>query len=228
MALIKLGVAVAAISGSLAGTTFARNRGGAYMRNRTTPLNPNSPRQNFVRTTFAGLSNAWSTELSQVQRDEWNQYAAQVPVQNRLGEQIFLTGINMYVRANSLLLDTGGIRRDDGPLEFTQGPSIIPNLVVTAVTDIIDITDLGLFTPGSPDIGFLLSQGTTQQAGVSFFNGPFRKIDGITVTAALPVFPVLAIAAAFPFNVGQAVFLRTRAVSIDGRVGPDTVQRFLA
>lgn len=228
MALVKMGVAVSQISGSIAGTTFARNRAGAYMRNRTTPLNPQSPRQTAVRATLANLANIWTQTLTQAQRDGWNQYAAQVPLQNRLGQQFFASGINMYARGNALLLDAGGVRRDEAPASFTQGPSFTPTLAVVTAGATITITDLGGIDLTAEPVSMLLSQGITQGAGVNFFAGPFRKIDGTAYTLGTPVLPVVAIPSVFPFIAGQVVFLRSRMVTVDGRVGPAVVQRFLA
>ena len=228
MVLVKTSIAVSQLSGSIGGTTFARNRGGQYARSRISPLNPATSRQSQVRATLASLSNRWTTVLTQSQRDAWDLYASNVPLTNNLGEQIFVSGINMYVRANSVLLDTDNDVADDGPTTFTQGPSVIPTLAVDEATDMIEITNLGDFDPGDPDIGFLLQMGPPQNAGINFFSSPFRKIYGAEVTDAVPTFPVDDIPAAFPFSAGQAIFLRSRAVTLDGRLGPANVQRFLA
>ena len=58
MALIKTGPAVAVISGSVGGTVFSRNKGGAYMRNRSIPVNPQSAAQVVVRAAMAFLTAA--------------------------------------------------------------------------------------------------------------------------------------------------------------------------
>ena len=228
MALIKMGSLAVQISGSVGGLTYARNRGGQYVRARISPVNPASPRQSEVRQVFAALSNYWSTVLTDVQRAGWDQYASQVPLTNSLGESTTVSGINMFQRANTLLLDTGNPQRDDAPDSFTQGPSFTPTLNVSAASDLIAVNDFGSFTPGSPDIGFLVQQGQTQNPGVNFFRGPFRKVYGVPVTVASPSLPVININAAFPFSVGQVVFLRAIAVTLDGRVGVPSIQRFLA
>ncbi|GAI01350.1 unnamed protein product, partial [marine sediment metagenome] len=45
MALIKYGGGIVQISGSIAGTVFARNKMGNYARPRTKPVNPRTARQ---------------------------------------------------------------------------------------------------------------------------------------------------------------------------------------
>ena len=228
MALVKLGPLVAEIRGSIGGTTFARNRGGAYARNRSVPLNPSSTRQQAVRAVFADLSVVWSNTLTQAQRDAWDNYADQVPLINALGESRKVSGLNMYQRANTLLLDTGGTRVDTAPTQFTVGPTITPTFTVSAANDSIGITNLGNFTPGANNqIHVLVSASPSLQPGVSFFRSPFRKIDGRLYDAAGDV-PVASVALNFPLAVGQAIFLRAIGVTPTGRVGVPTIQRFLA
>lgn len=226
MALIKLGALVSNISGSIGGTTFARNRGGAYIRNRTIPLNPQTPRQVAVRQIFGSLSNLWSTTVSAVQRTAWELYASNVPLTNSLGEDRNVSGINMYSRGNALLLDTGGVREDDGPIIFTKGPSFTPTITLDAATDTLTVTDLGGYAPSTDGaIGLLISQGKPQQPGVSFYKAPFQKVSGTQETDLLTL--PTAVPLAFPIAAGQAVFIRTTQVTIDGRVGTPVVQRFL-
>lgn len=226
MALIKLGGLVAEVRGSIGGATFARNRGGAYIRNRSVPLNPQSARQSAVRQVFGQLSNLWSTSLTASQRTAWETYASNVPLPNSLGEDRNVSGINMYSRGNSLLLDTGGTRVDDGPTIFTQGPSFTPTITIDGAADTLTVTDLGGYDPATEGtIGLLISQGVPQQPGVSFYKSPFRKVSG-TQEADLLSLPT-AVPLAFPVASGQAVFVRTAVVTDDGRVGVPVVQRFL-
>jgi len=80
MALVKFGGGVVGMSGSIAGTTFARNRSGSYARAKTKPINPNTTLQNLVRATFAMLSARWAQTLTEAQRTAWNLYASSVSV----------------------------------------------------------------------------------------------------------------------------------------------------
>lgn len=226
MALIKLGGMIAEVRGSIGGTVFARNRGGAYARNRSIPINPASPAQIGVRAELGNLSNRWSTVLTQAQRDAWDLYADNVPLPNSLGELRNVTGLNMYVRANSLLALVGGTQVDDGPTEFTQGPTIQPTMTLDAAADTLTVTDLGGYDPATQgDLGLLIQQGNPQQAGVTFYKSPFRKISG-TVQTDPPNLPT-AVALNVPIAAGQAQFIRTATVTPDGRVGVPVIQRFL-
>lgn len=227
MALIRLGPIVADIRGSISGVVYSRNRGGAYVRSRITPLNPQSPRQVAVRAALADFAQRWSNVLTQAQRDSWDLYAANVPLNNSLGEPRNITGLNMYIRSNSLLLDTEATLVDDGPVIFTLGPTIVPTLTLDAAADTVVITDLGDYVLSDGPVNMLIQQGTPQNAGVQFFKSPFIRVgsDNFVETANEP--PSSAFALEHEIAVGQAAFFRTATVTDDGRVGVPVIQRFL-
>lgn len=227
MALIKTGGLIAEIRGSVGGATFARNRGGAYVRNRSIPINPASVRQVAVRSVFADLTQLWGTVLTPAQRDAWNVYAENVPLINALGEPRQATGLNHYVRSNSLLLDVGGTRVDDAPTTFNVGPTITPTLTINATADTFSVTDLGGYTLGASATGLLLSVGRPQSPGVNFYRSPFQKSVGILAVATSNEPPYADNPLPQPVAAGQALFIRTATVLADGRVGVPVVQRFL-
>jgi hypothetical protein len=101
MALIKSSL-LSDIRGSVGGTTYSRNRGGSYARNRTVPINPQSSSQTRARSDLAQYSVGWAS-LTNAQRLAWNQYAETVVALNVLGESITYTGQQMYIRSNTLL-----------------------------------------------------------------------------------------------------------------------------
>lgn len=227
MALVRLGAMVADVRGSIGGTVFSRNRGGAYVRNRTTPLNPQSVRQVEVRSTLADLAQRWATQLTQAQRDAWDLYAENVLLPNSLGDPRKVSGLNMYVRSNSLLADTESTMVDDGPTTFTLGPTIVPSLSLDATDNEVTITDLGSYDLADGAVNMLIQQGTPKNGGVQFFKSPFRRVgsaNAVETTAEPPYGPF---SLAFPVVAGQAVWMRTATVTDDGRVGVPVIQRFL-
>lgn len=226
-ALLKLGAMVADIRGSVGGATFARNRGGAYVRNRTVPLNPSSVRQTQVRAAFGDFSQRWATLLTQAQRDAWDLYAENVPIPNSLGEPRNVGGLPMFQRGNTLLFDTGASPVDDGPTVFTLGPTITPALELDVANQELDVTDLGTYDLANGPVNLLVQQGTPQNDGVNFFKGPFRKIGEINAVETSGEPPYGPFNLAFPVVAGQAVWFRTATVSNDGRVGVPVIQRFL-
>ena len=99
MALVQYGGGVLDARGSIGGQVHSKNRFGNYIRARTTPVNPQSTRQNFVRNIVQYLSQRWSNTLTQLQRDGWEVYAAAITRANKLGAQIKLTGFNHYINS---------------------------------------------------------------------------------------------------------------------------------
>lgn len=63
---------VTQVGGSIGGATAARAKGGVdYLRARVSPTNPNTARQQVVRTALGLLSSAWRTTLSGAERASW-------------------------------------------------------------------------------------------------------------------------------------------------------------
>lgn len=113
MALIKLGGLVAEARGSVGGTTYARNRYGAYARNRTKPVDPSTNQQGAFRTRVANAVAAWQA-LTATQRDNFNAKAMTTVLVNRLGESFHPSGINLFIRTYNLL-DMAGLAQVTAP-----------------------------------------------------------------------------------------------------------------
>jgi len=228
MALITLGSTVSNISGSIGGTTYARNRGGAYARNRTVGLNPKTPAQFGVRLAFGGLAQAWSDELTPANRSAWDSYAEATPIVNRLGQERTLSGINMFVRGNSLNAAVGVARVDQGPSDPGVGSAFGLGVSIDVAEQTLDVTSIGgIVNYPAHGRGLYIQMSRPQRAGVNFFAGPFLAIYGELQTDPM----VLPTDIPLPFEVqeGQTVFIRHTWVDVLGRGGLASVQRiFLA
>lgn len=108
---------LAGASGSRGGSVSARNRGGNYMRQRVTPVNPRTANQIGARARLGALSAAWRDALDDAQRTAWQAYADSLSLTDPLGQAIRLTGLNAYVRGNSLRLQAGLARLDTAPTD---------------------------------------------------------------------------------------------------------------
>lgn len=135
------GPAFGEFRGSQGNTTASRNTSGAYLRNRVTPVNPNTTRQQAVRGIFAALANVWLNTLTQANRDAWNLYAASVTHKDPFGQDIYLTGYNMFQRSNCVGGRAGYTLVTAGPTIFTKGPSD-SSFAITAseATQLISVT----------------------------------------------------------------------------------------
>lgn len=220
MALIKFGQGIANISGKVGGSVFSHNRFGAYVRNFAVPVNPNSDRQAAARARVAQLSEYWNTQLTDEQRAAWGVYAANVSVLNRLGDSIYLTGFNHYIRSNAAILAVGGTRVDDGPTVFTL-PETDPTFAVTAseATQLVSVAfDDTMNWLDEDDAWLSVQMGLPRLNSVNFFGGPWRLIEGIAGDSGTPPTTPTTMTAPWPIAEGQVVWSRARIIRADGRL----------
>jgi len=220
MALIKLGGGIADIRGSIGGTVFSRNRYGAIARNRTIPVDPGSAAQMTVRALMGQARAAYFDVITAVQRAAWDVYAANVPMTNRLGETMNLTGYNMYCRTNIAALNAGMNRIDDAPTDFSlagQDGSVVAT-VTAAFNELSLAFDNAMDWANEVGGALLVFESKPQNPGVNYFKGPWNflgKIDGDSVTA--PTDPQ-TFTSQHSLAVGQKMFYQLRIVRADGRV----------
>ena len=220
MALIKFGDMVSGASGSIEGTTYSRNRYGSYVRNRAMPVNPNTSRQQAVRAYLSQLAQRWKDTLTQAQRDAWDVYAANVSVKNALGDDIFLTGFNHYIRSNSVILQCGLTIVDDGPTTFSL-PELDSTITVSGTADDqkvsigFDDTMDWLDEDGG---AMAVIIGLPQDSNINFFGGPYRFADSIDGDAVTPPTTPTELDSPYQIANGQKIWAECRIVRADGRV----------
>lgn len=222
MALVKFGGGITQMSGSIAGNTFARNRYGNYVRARTKPVNPNTDRQNDVRAAIAFLSDRWAQTLTAPQRTAWNLYASSVAMKNKLGETVYLSGFNQYIRSNSILKVSGRTLIDAGPVIF-ELPATDPTITISGSEATQDLTmtyddtmDWDTETGGLMTIWC----GRPQNPQRNFFAGPNRLWTAILGVDAAPVASpkISGIGHAWAVSEGQRIWIQARIHRVDGRV----------
>lgn len=165
-----------AISGKVGGIVFSHNRGGQYARTHVIPTNPNTTRQASVRATFGALANTWSTTLSAAQRQAWTDFSNNVTVPNRIGQQVHLSGIAMFSKANSVRVQAALPIVPDGPLinSLANFTAPIPNVPLATGDAFVAFTvDAG---DEWQDVGGFISlyAAKTQNEAINFFRGPFQ------------------------------------------------------
>ena len=188
MATVKFGGGIVQISGSIAGTVHARNRFGNYIRPRTKPVNPNSAQQVLVRSSLSYLTEYWHETLSDADRIGWNTYAAAVPMKNRLGETVYLTGFNMFLRSNIVRKQLEQSLCPDCPTVLSL-PDKDPSLAVSAsvATQKLTITWDDTMEWGDIAASVLgIWMGVPQIKTRNFFNGPWRKNGAIAGNGESP------------------------------------------
>lgn len=214
-------------SGRLGATIASHNRSGAYLRAGSIPVNPNTARQVAVRNAVRSLTIRWQITLTQAQRDAWDVYGQNVTWLNKVGQSINLTGLNHYIRSNTLSLANGIAAIDAAPTIFNLAQAE-DALAVTASEATQDLTIDGNAAAGwigEAGAWQFYSMGLPQNAGIKFFASPYRQISAVP-GAGPPPFPAV-IAAAFPFAEGQRIWVRSRILRADGRLSQFAEVNFL-
>lgn len=227
MAIMTPGTTVSEIRGSIAGQTFSRNRFGMYVRQRSVPVNPNSPSQAQARGRVATCSTYWRDTLTQAQRDAWDAYAAATSWKNALGMDISLTGLNMFMRTNQAALLCGasiitaapatpGI--PDEPVDWTPTADSSGNEFSIAYT----------WTPDTDDQFWLFFASRPYAASKVFFDGPWRFLGSLAGDSGTP--PATPVTFAYPWTLvaGQRVWIYARRLDPDGRLSEPFRQTVLA
>lgn len=216
------GILGTALSGKLDGIVASHNAGGTYFRNLVIPTNPNSPQQVVVRNAVASLTSIWGSSLTQAERDSWDLYAANVKLTNRIGDQINISGLAMYVRSNVGRLQISQARVDQGPPVFNLGSFTAPTLSNATVAG--QTVDVNFFVaptsdPWATEVGgsLLIYLSRPQNVGINYFINPYRFATFVAGDPVPPVTPV-TVAAPFAFALGQRLFARFVTHRADGRV----------
>ena len=225
MALVKTTI-IGPASGSIGGVTLSRNRGGAYIRQRAIPVNPNTSFQQEVRSAMSQLSSRWSGVLTQALRDAWDSYALNVPLTNPLGDPVNVGGLGMYQRCNVPLLQTGqagGVIIDVAPTIFNLGEYTAPAVVdanTGAQTVSIDIDNTDAWA-NEDDSDMLVFISRPKNPSINYFKGPYRFAGAVEGDAITPPITQQDLDSPFTFVEGQKIFVRVAVLRVDGRYSAD-------
>jgi len=181
MALVKYGATVSQLSGSVGGIVYARNKGGAYIRTRTSPTQPNSTLQVAARTLFSAAVNTWTNILTPEERTQWNGYASAIPYTDVFGETRYYSGQQRYVQCYVALVNSGGspAAAAIAPAVFTAAEAISSDAItvnqgaVAAGTTVSVVNTTGPLDVAAGD-KLLIHIGGPITAAKNYFNGPWR------------------------------------------------------
>ena len=213
------GVLVGQASGSVAGNTFSRNAGGQYIRVRAMPTNPGTERQVAVRNYLSELVSQWNDVLDSDQRNGWAAYAANVLLNDRLGEPRNVGAIGMYVRSNVPRLVAGLAVVNDAPTTFNLGDFsnpvfAAPDVSAANVSVAFTNTDTWASEVGS---AMLVFSSRGQNPSINYFKGPYQYAGRINGAGTPPTTPQ-SITIPTTFAAGQRVFFRVVVSRADGRL----------
>lgn len=218
-------------SGKVGGVVASRNRWGSYFRAKVTPVNPNSTRQQAVRALFAQCVNYWTSTLTASERLAWENYGANTPKTDGLGNVMYLTGQNQFIRSNVARMQANLGMVTTAPTVFNFGEpvdgfstSIEGYLAKIGIASTAMSTTLAIAAGASADGDILLSLGNPINASRAFFKGPYQFAAAAEVSAddvEVSWSTVIALlGSAIAPVAGQYRSLRARVAYDDGRLSP--------
>lgn len=203
MAKVKFGGGVTDMRGSIAGNVFSRNGGGAYVRQKVTPINPNTSRQQTVRGRLNFLAKQWAL-LTPGLRIAWKNFGINHPKTNSLGEVVVLNGLQSYQRINLVILNLSEVRTDTPPPNFDIADIDLVAATINKANNQVEIE----LAEDQLNVNTVVEVRMTQaiSTGVSFVNNLLRflgRTDGApTTTEQVDI----------PASFGELVVGETRAV----------------
>ena len=228
MAKIKFSALVSDIRNSLNGSTFARNRGGNYFRNKTTPINRQTPAQMTLRNAFGSISQAWQG-LTDAQRQTWNDAVGDYAYTDQFGDTRNLSGAQLHQKLNQNLAVVGIAPILEAPLKVPVFQLGSASVITSEATQDMDLT----LTPGPLPAGVRVVVQATRplSAGRAFMKNEYRTIhiiNGGTSVSNLDISSFYAARFA-TYVAGQRIGFRVWVVdTATGLKSPDTSFDILA
>lgn len=216
MAKIQLGNMAQNVSGSIGGTTFGRNKGGAYARQKSSPVQPRTERQLTVRANLSLVSQAWRN-LTAALRAEWETYAQAHPVVDVFGQALKLSGMSAFCKIAADCLNLGL----DQPTAPPPDPTEVIPAPVSAVATADDQTVVVTFdgNPAATDIIALWATPGISQ-GRAYVNSQLRFAGMLVGTGSTPTASKVlnGLNPLLNFTAGQKIGLLIVRYSEDGVV----------
>ena len=141
-------------------------------------------------------------------------------MKNKLGETVFLTGFNHYIRSNSVRTRYAIAPVDAGPTTF-ELPATDPALALTVseATQLISLAFDDVFAWASEDGAHMaIYMGRPQNAQRNFFNGPWRNTAILFGNSGVPLTTPQSIPVSFVVTEGQRIWIYCRISRADGRL----------
>jgi hypothetical protein len=161
MARILFGNMVADARGKLGGIVYSRNTGGAYARQKVSPVQPRTEAQLNQRSRLSETSKLWDT-LTQSQREAWKSFSLGFKKRDVFGLAKQRTGQQMFMFCNLALISSGFSAILNPPTDLAVNAITSVGVVNTtngAVTS-VEVTAAGTGYTSLPAVGFTGGGGT--------------------------------------------------------------------
>jgi hypothetical protein len=190
----------------IGGQVASKNRAGAYMRNKVTPVNPQTSRQSVVRNRLVSISQAWRG-LTQIQRNNWNAAVGQFAKTDIFGNLKNPSGFNLFQRLNNNIISLGGSLITTVPALESLDSFASPVLTYTSGTPALSIA--ATVTAGDSN-GYKVFATPPLGQGIGFVKSEYRQITQGNATLVSPLNILSAYNAVFGSvgPVGSKIFVK--------------------
>jgi hypothetical protein len=207
-------------SGAIGGQVYSHNRYGMFMRAHTMPVKPRTSYQITYQTALTNLSHRWSVTLTPTQRAAWQVYAAAIGWTGRGSYVFYLTGMQHFIRSNSMLAANTWPLVDDGPVILA-----LPDKDLTIAVAASEATQLLTITFNAAGLWNIETGGRMwvkmsrpQAATRNFWAGPWRHVHTLNGNAGSPPASPATTGVLYPIAQGQKVFCEFSVSRADGRL----------
>lgn len=217
MAKIKFGMMMTDARGKLGGQVFSKNRSGAYVRTKVTPVNPQTNDQQANRVMLGNLSQGWSG-LTQAQRNAWNASVDQWQKTDIFGDLQKPTGKNLFTGLNKVAMSNfaSASLMANPPYKTEFSAFVVTSIVFTESSGVKNITVSGVPTGST----FQVRATPPLTAGTTYFKNQLRGLG-----VALPTSETGVINFATPYHnkfglpsAGGYVGIEIRQVADNGQL----------
>lgn len=170
---IKWGALAVDGRGKIGGHVASKNRSGAYLRTKVTPVNPSTSFQSTVRNRLAALSSAWRG-LTAAQRTAWNAAVGDFATTDVFGDLKNPSGINLYVKLNANLEEVGVSAISTPPLPQAVAAITSVSASGAAGTPALSVTFAP--TPVPADTAFVIRATAQVSPGKKFLKNEYRNL----------------------------------------------------
>lgn len=211
MAKVLFSALISDMRNKLNGSVFARNRGGAYLRTKVTPVNPKTSAQVAQRSLLTTYAQAWRS-LTEAQRLAWSAAVGSWAKTDIFGNIVNPSGNTLYIRLNINVALAGGTA-------LTTPPSPVGAQALTELSVVSDVSSSTVtitFLPAAvpADHSMVIESTPMLSPGISNANAKYRVIKTLAPAAASPDNAFTSQTAKFGALVaGQKIFIRAKFIN---------------
>lgn len=219
MAKIQLGAFVTDIRNKVGGSVFSKNRAGAYVRNKVTPVNPSTVAQGNSRSRFTGFSQGWRG-LTSGQQSQWRDATSSFPKTDQFGNIYYLSGAQLYQSLNNSLKVVGASAITAPPVPSSVEAVTSATLTMTKGTPSASLAFAP--SPVPANTAFMIYATPGVSPGVSFVKNQYRLIGVISSADTTPEDILSAYTAKYGLvpAAGQRVYIKLVPVNtVTGQQG---------